>query len=183
MSVMADIVDQQTRSRMMSRIRGSNTKPEILLRRALHAEGFRFRINVRRLPGTPDIILPRWNAAILVHGCFWHRHPGCPKATTPASNRSFWQEKFTANVKRDRRALLQLDELGWRTLTIWECAIGRHVPAPLVQEVAVFLRGNGTELRGHDDPIRQGEIALSSNDPASFVVVECHLAENSGMSF
>jgi DNA mismatch endonuclease (patch repair protein) len=81
---MADIVDQKTRSRMMSRIRGSNTKPEILLRKALHAEGFRFRINVRRLPGTPDIVLPRWNTAILVHGCFWHRHPGCPKATNPS---------------------------------------------------------------------------------------------------
>lgn len=175
MCSMADIVDQKTRSRIMSRIRGSSTKPEILLRKALHAEGFRFRINVRRLPGTPDIVLPRWNTVILVHGCFWHRHPGCPKATTPSSNTLFWQNKFTANVERDRRALLKLDELGWRTLTIWECTVGRHMPRALIDEVASFLRGRQLGIGGRDDPLRHGEIVSEGSNPNTFMVTRCQL--------
>lgn len=161
---MADIVDQKTRSRMMSRIRGTNTKPEILLRKALHAEGFRFRINVRGLPGTPDIVLARWNTAILVHGCFWHRHHGCPNATTPSSNSLFWRRKFAANIERDRRSLQKLDDLGWRTLTIWECAIGRKVSRPLIEEVAAFVRGQNLMLSYKDDLIRHGEIVISDTD-------------------
>lgn len=174
---MADIVDQKTRSRMMSRIRGSNTKPEILLRKALHAEGFRFRINVRRLPGTPDIVLPRWGTAILVHGCFWHRHPGCPKATFPASNISFWQEKFTANIERDRRALLRLDELGWRTLTVWECAIGNEVRRPLIDAIAEVVRSESSSMMSGDDPLRHGEIGSFHTDPISLTVGQCQLVE------
>lgn len=177
MCTMADIVDQKTRSRMMSRIRGSNTKPEILLRKALHAKGFRFRINVRRLPGTPDIVLPRWNTAILVHGCFWHRHTDCPKATTPSSNTSFWQDKFAANVERDRRAFLKLDELGWRTLTIWECTIGREVPPPLIDEVARFLRDRNPEMRCYGKLVRHGEIVSSNTDPAYFIVRHWQLGD------
>lgn len=167
---MVDIVDQKTRSRMMSRIRGSATKPEMLLRKALHAEGYRFRINVRRLPGTPDIVLPRWNTAILVHGCFWHQHPGCPKATTPSSNTSFWQAKFAANVERDQRALLKLDELGWRTLTVWECAIGRKIPRPLIDEVGAFIRDANPAVRCNDKPVLHGEIVSSNTDPDVFIV-------------
>lgn len=167
---MADIVDQKSRSRMMSRIRGSNTKPEILLRKALHAEGFRFRINVRSLPGTPDVVLQKWNTVIQVNGCFWHRHPGCPKATTPSSNTSFWQNKFTANVERDQRALLALDELGWRTLTIWECAIGKEISRPLIDEIARFLKSSNSGIGCSDDPVRHGEIAGNSSGPAPFAV-------------
>lgn len=167
---MADIVDQKTRSRMMSRIRGSNTKPEIRLRKALHAEGFRFRLNVRRLPGTPDIVLPKWNTAILVHGCFWHRHPDCSKATTPSSNTMFWQDKFAANVERDRRALLKLDELGWRTLTIWECSIGRVVQADLIDEIAAFLHGRDRTDASSGKSVVHGEMFSRGTDPGSFSV-------------
>ena len=170
MWTMADIVDQKTRSRMMSRIRGSNTKPEILLRKALHAEGFRFRINVRNLPGTPDIVLRKWNTAIQVHGCFWHRHPGCPKATSPSSNVSFWQDKFAANVERDRRALMKLDELGWRTLTIWECAIGREVARSLIDEIASFLRDHDSAMEHSDDSVRHGEISGDGVGPVSCAI-------------
>jgi DNA mismatch endonuclease, patch repair protein len=124
---MTDIVDKKTRSRMMAGIRGRNTKPELRLRRALHAHGYRFRLNVRSLPGTPDIVLPKWNTAIQVHGCYWHRHAGCQKATTPSSNVEFWTKKFHDNVRRDARAIADLHELGWRTLIVWECFIeARH---------------------------------------------------------
>ena len=91
---MVDVVDRKTRSRMMSGIRGKNTKPELLIRKGLHARGFRFRLHDKHLPGKPDLVLPKYGAVIFVHGCFWHRHSGCVRTTTPKRNRSFWQEKF-----------------------------------------------------------------------------------------
>ncbi len=128
---------------MMSRIRGNNTKPETLLRGALHAKGFRFRLNVRGLPGSPDIVLPKWRTAIFVHGCFWHRHTGCPKAATPKSNVAFWQEKFAANMRRDAEAIQRLHDLGWRTLVVWECTVGSDVDEQLIRELADFIRWSG----------------------------------------
>ena len=132
---------------MMSRIRGSNTKPEILLRKALHAQGFRFRLNVRKLPGSPDIVLPKWRTAIFVHGCFWHRHTGCPKDATPGSNVLFWQEKFAANMRRDAEVIQRLHDLGWRTLVVWECTVGSVVDGQLTRWVADFIRSSG-EVHG-----------------------------------
>ena len=129
---------------MMSGIRGTNTKPELRLRKALHAEGFRFRINVRLLPGTPDIVLPKWNTVIQVHGCYWHRHIGCSKATTPSSNTEFWKEKFRNNMQRDTRALADLHALGWRTVIVWECAINRKKDRELVKPISEFM---GSEAR------------------------------------
>ena len=99
---MADVHTPEQRSFNMSRIRGADTKPEILLRSLLHRAGFRFRKNVRSLPGTPDIVLPKFQTVIFVHGCFWHRHAGCRFATTPKSNEAFWEAKFAATVQRDR---------------------------------------------------------------------------------
>ena len=119
-----DIVDRATRSRMMSGIRGRNTKPEVMVRRALHAAGLRFRLHRRDLPGVPDIVLPRWRAVVFVHGCFWHRHPGCRYATTPATNRAFWARKLSQNVLRDARQLRALRQLGWRVFVLWECQAG-----------------------------------------------------------
>lgn len=118
---MADIVDPPTRSQMMANIKGSNTGPEIALRKALHALGLRFRLHDRKLPGRPDIVLPRWKAVIFVHGCFWHRHEGCRYATVPATRPQFWNEKFAANVSRDQRNLDGLASAGWRTRVVWEC--------------------------------------------------------------
>lgn len=120
---MADIVDSKTRSRMMSGIRGSNTRPEMLVRKGLHAAGFRFRLHVRDLPGRPDIVLQKYRTAIFVHGCFWHRHPGCHYATTPTTRPEFWKEKFEANVRRDQENRRKLEEAGWRVLIVWECAL------------------------------------------------------------
>lgn len=109
------------RSRLMARVRTSNTTPELVVRRCLHALGFRFRVHRRDLPGTPDIVLPRHRTAIFVHGCFWHRHSGCVKTTDPKTRPEFWQNKFQANIARDQRNLESLAALGWRTLVIWEC--------------------------------------------------------------
>lgn len=120
---MTDIVDQQTRSRMMAGIRGKNTKPELLLRRALHAHGFRFRIHSSKVHGRPDIVLPKHRAVIFVHGCFWHRHEGCRYTTSPSTRPEFWQAKFEANVARDSAVRTTLLESGWRVATVWECAL------------------------------------------------------------
>lgn len=120
---MADIVDQQTRSRMMSGIRDKNTRPELAIRRALHARGFRFRLHARDVPGRPDVVLPKHRAVILVHGCFWHRHQGCRYATTPSTRPEFWQAKFEANVGRDEAVRSALLASGWRVAVVWECAL------------------------------------------------------------
>lgn len=108
---------------MMRGIRGKDTHPELVVRSFLHRAGFRYRLHARDLPGSPDIVLPRWNAVIFVHGCFWHQHKGCPKSTLPSSNRRFWQAKFAANTARDLRNLRHLRRLGWRTKVVWECAL------------------------------------------------------------
>ncbi len=120
---MVDIVDKQTRSRMMSGIRGKNTQPEMLVRKYLHAKGFRYRLHDIKLPGSPDIVLRKYQLAIFVHGCFWHRHKGCRYSTTPAQNREKWLQKFKQNKERDKRQIKQLINSGWRVLVIWECAL------------------------------------------------------------
>jgi len=118
-----DVVDSATRSKMMGSIRGKNTRPEILVRKYLHANGYRFRLHRKELPGNPDIVLPKLHTCIFVHGCFWHRHLGCRYATTPKTNMEFWNEKFEKNVDRDRKALKALAEEGWKIIVIWECEV------------------------------------------------------------
>lgn len=107
----------------MSRIRAINTKPELVVRSLLHGMGFRYRLHVRALPGCPDIVLPRWKSAVLVHGCFWHRHQGCHFAYTPKSRKAFWTKKFEGNVNRDEKASTMLRRLGWRVFVVWECEL------------------------------------------------------------
>ena len=121
-----DIVDAATRSRMMSRIRGRNTLPERIVRRGLHAAGFRFRLHPHGVPGTPDLVLPKYRAAILVHGCFWHRHANCRFATSPSTNSEKWEAKFRANVKRDHEVQSALAAAGWRVAMVWECSLSRE---------------------------------------------------------
>jgi DNA mismatch endonuclease (patch repair protein) len=119
---MVDIVDAATRSRMMSGIRGRNTKPEILIRSLLHRRGFRFRLDARDLPGRPDIVLPRYHAVIFVHGCFWHGHD-CHLFKWPQTRPDFWREKIGRNRANDAKAQAALRERGWRVATVWECAL------------------------------------------------------------
>ena len=118
---MVDIVDASVRSRMMSGIRGKNTKPELLIRKALHKRGFRYSLHPKSLLGKPDIVLPKWKVAIFVHGCFWHWH-GCALSKLPASNTEFWRHKLLGNQLRDAEVKQRLAASGWRVATIWECA-------------------------------------------------------------
>lgn len=119
---MTDIVDSKTRSRMMSGIRGKNTKPEILVRKALTAKGYRYRLHRKDLPGAPDIVMPGRHIAIFVHGCFWHKHDGCRFAKMPSTRPEFWAEKLGANVTRDHKAISILVGQEWRVLQVWECS-------------------------------------------------------------
>ena len=118
---MADVVDAETRSRMMANIRGRDTKPELVVRRILHRLGYRFRLHVRELPGSPDVVLPRHRTVVFVHGCFWHMHD-CPKGRVkPKTRAEYWENKRLGNVRRDRRNVRLLRRAGWRVLTVWEC--------------------------------------------------------------
>lgn len=128
-------------SARMRAIRGKNTAPELVARRILHAQGFRFRLHRRDLPGTPDIVLPRFTLAILVHGCFWHRHAGCCLARLPKANPGYWLPKFKKIAARDRSTSKQLRSLGWQVLTIWECETKQ--PEILSARLARSLRGAG----------------------------------------
>lgn len=148
---MADIVDSATRSRMMSGIRGHNTRPEILIRSLLHHQGFRFRLHVRELPGKPDIVLPRYHAVIFVHGCFWHGH-NCPLFKLPGTRPDFWREKIEQNRNNDSRATDALLADGWRVGIVWECVLrgaGKNIEV-VAQSLAEWLRSDTPliEVRG-----------------------------------
>ena len=123
----------------MGGIRARNTRPEMRLRRALHALGFRFRLHAKGLPGKPDLVLRKHSAVIFVHGCFWHRHRDCRLASTPASNREFWDDKFAKNVERDRQAVEALQNKGWRVATVWECGLRRKDTAILLEQTRQWL--------------------------------------------
>ena len=143
---MPDIVDRATRSRMMAGIGSRNTKPELDLRRALHARGLRYRLHNRKLPGTPDLVFRRFEAVCFVHGCFWHRHAGCRFATNPATREGFWQAKFDANVDRDQRNRSELLEADWRVAVVWECALRKGGEVGTASELEHWLRGNSREF-------------------------------------
>lgn len=143
-----DVVDAATRSRMMKGIRSKDTQPEMIVRKYLHAQGFRYRLHARNLPGSPDLVLPKYRVAILVHGCFWHRHAGCKYATTPANNAERWKLKFDANVERDARKENLLRAAGWKVLVVWECELRRAPEERLRQLVSDIMEthANGSSL-------------------------------------
>ena len=152
---MTDIVDSQTRSRMMSGIRGKDTKPELALRRSLHALGFRYRLHAKGVPGKPDIVMPKYQAVVFVHGCFWHRHEGCRYATVPSTRPEFWSAKFDANVARDAAVRSALFAAGWRVATVWECALrtetgveaARDIMATWLHRGDAMLEVGGVDVR------------------------------------
>lgn len=144
---MADIVSPEKRSQNMSAIRSKNTKPEMYLRKLLFAQGYRYRIADKSVPGHPDIFLRKYNTAIFVNGCFWHRHPSCKFAYTPKSRVEFWQKKFDDNVRRDSVVKAELLEHGIKLLTVWECAIRRMQRDKIEEERALakiifFIKSN-----------------------------------------
>lgn len=123
-----DIVSKEIRSRMMAGIRGKNTKPELMVRKLLHAQGFRYRLHVKNLPGKPDIVLPKYKTCIFVQGCFWHQHDQCRYATLPSTRSEFWSKKFSQTQARDKKNQQMLRSDGWKVIEVWECWIKQKNP-------------------------------------------------------
>lgn len=144
---MTDTVDKSTRSRMMAGIGSKNTRPELALRQALHSRGLRYRLHAKGLPGKPDLLFPKFKAAVFVHGCFWHRHPGCRYATVPSTRALFWKGKFNANIERDRKVSTSLLDQGWRVAVVWECALrDATLVAATSQQMESWLRSRSKAL-------------------------------------
>lgn len=120
---MADVMTSEQRSRCMAAVKGKDTKPEMIVRKYLFSRGLRFRVQVRKLPGTPDIVLPKYRTAIFVNGCFWHGHEGCKYFRLPKSNVEFWKEKIERNIERDKESMQALLDLGWQVIRVWECEL------------------------------------------------------------
>ncbi len=135
-----DTLTTEKRSWNMSRIRGANTKPELAVRSMLHRMGYRFKISDKTLPGKPDIVLPKYRTVIFVHGCFWHRHPGCKFAYTPKSHLDFWLQKFEENVTRDKNNISLLEKADWLPITVWECEIKHNADAVLGRASGILQR-------------------------------------------
>lgn len=135
---MTDVFTPEKRSDVMSRIKGRNTKPELVVRSLLHRMGYRFRLHRADLPGKPDIVLPRYQTVIFVHGCFWHRHKGCRLAYTPKSRTEFWSVKFESNMTRDKQVKSKLEFLGWQVIIVWECEL--RGPSQLSSRIDSALR-------------------------------------------
>ena len=140
---MTDRISKERRSWNMSRIKGKDTKPEKQLRSLLHLAGFRFRLHRPGLPGRPDIVLPKYRSVVFVHGCYWHRHKGCPNTTTPKSRTEFWDKKFKETVKRDEKKAKELKQSGWNVITVWECELDKN-PQRVLEDVTKRLK------EGHD---------------------------------
>ena len=130
---MSDTLTPAQRSYNMSRIRSRNTSPERAVRHALWNKGYRYRLNDKRLPGSPDLVLPKYRAVIFINGCFWHGHRGCTKYVTPKSNTDFWKEKIARNIARDEQSARRLDILAWTVITVWECELGKHTDAAIAR--------------------------------------------------
>lgn len=159
-----DIWDKETRSKCMARIRGKDTKPELIVRRYLHSRGYRYRKNVRRLPGTPDIVLRKYGVVIFVHGCFWHGHE--THFRLPQSNRGFWEDKITRNRERDRKNNERLRAMGWSVITVWECQLAPAVRSRTLSKIEELINAQYLHrLR----PQRHAEaIPYISDSPAPF---------------
>ncbi|NSZ00646.1 DNA mismatch endonuclease Vsr [Agrobacterium tumefaciens] len=149
---MADIVSAEVRSRMMSGIRAKDTRPEMIVRRGLHAAGFRYRLHAKGLPGSPDLVLPRYRAVVFVHGCFWHGHD-CHLFRLPSTRTSFWEDKISRNIERDVKALQTLRDDRWRTAIVWECSLRgrtRKGEARVLHDLVHWIQSGAgaVEIRG-----------------------------------
>lgn len=142
---MADIMSAEKRSALMSRIRAKDTRPELCLRKQLWRAGFRYRLHGKQLPGQPDLVLPKWNAVVFVHGCFWHAHAGCAYFRLPKARAEFWAEKLGRNRARDAAAIAALLQDGWRVATVWECSLRADADAA-GQRLTRWLRGRSSRL-------------------------------------
>ena len=139
---MADNHSKEVRSKNMSHIRSTNSKPEEIVRKYLFSKGFRYRKNVRTLPGCPDIVLPKYKTVIFVNGCFWHKHD-CPRFVWPTSNEDYWRPKILRNVERDQKNAEALKNMGWRIITVWECELKKKVAEQTLEKLIEEIRSGG----------------------------------------
>lgn len=139
---MTDHLSEEKRSWNMSRIRWKNTKPEKIIRSLLHCRGYRFRLHRKDLPGSPDIVLPKYKTVILINGCFWHQHPGCRRATIPKSNRNYWLPKLERNVSRFYENEKLLKEMGWKVIIVWECELKKKTAELIAERISLKLHKN-----------------------------------------
>jgi len=149
---MADTLSVEGRSALMRRIGRFNTAPEVIVRKALHKRGLRFRLHTKSLPGSPDLVFPKYLTVLFVHGCFWHRH-NCNLASTPKSNSDFWQQKFDQNVRRDRRKAAQLRRLGLRVIVVWQCKLMRpsHVTERFFDQLSKKITNNKLSIKSREN--------------------------------
>lgn len=145
----------------MAGIRGKNTRPEMVVRQLIHAAGLRFRLQGRKLPGSPDLVLPKYRVVIFVHGCFWHAHNGCAAFKIPRTNTKFWSKKLKENKERDNRQLAELKVLGWRVLVVWECATRNRDRLSLLQEKMAFWIKKGEALQASPWHLEIGRLDLA----------------------
>lgn len=130
----------EERSRNMSKIRSTNTQPELIVRKALHQLGFRFRLHAKDLPGKPDLVLPKYKAVIFINGCFWHGHEGCSRYVLPKSNEEYWHNKIRRNIFRDKENIRILNELGWKCLVVWECSLKKTIREQTIKRIVEWLK-------------------------------------------
>jgi DNA mismatch endonuclease (patch repair protein) len=143
---MSDLFTPEKRSGIMRKIGQKNTKPELIVRKLVHAMGYRYRLHVSTLPGKPDIVFPKYKKVIFVHGCYWHQHEGCNRATIPKTNVEFWTRKFRENMARDKKVSVELEALGWKVLTVWQCETKRGEIESLREVIKNFLEDEGIPL-------------------------------------
>ena len=156
---MVDVMSADKRSALMSRIRGRDTGPELRVRKQLWCAGFRYRLHTKGLPGKPDLVLPKWKAVVFVHGCFWHRHAGCPYFRLPKTRPDFWNEKLRRNQERDEMAIATLIDAGWRIAVVWECAV-RIDPDAVGSKLTTWVgQGEGSiQVEGSDRAVRSRQL-------------------------
>lgn len=157
---MSDTMTKEQRHYCMSRIRGKDTRPEMVVRRWLHSEGFRYSLHSRRLPGCPDIVLRRYHTVIFINGCFWHGHPGCDKLRMPRSNVEFWQEKIRRNKERDAQEVAALEALGWNVIVVWECELSRRARDLTLRNLVDAVRRNIEPESIHPIPLSVRKLSL-----------------------
>lgn len=157
---MSDTMTREQRHYCMSRIRGKDTRPEMVVRRWLHSEGFRYSLHSRRLPGCPDIVLRRYHTVIFINGCFWHGHPGCDNFRMPRSNVEFWQEKIRRNKERDAQEVAALEALGWNVIVVWECELSRRARDLTLRNLVDAVRRNIEPESIHPIPLSVRKLSL-----------------------
>ena len=157
---MSDTMTREQRHYCMSRIRGKDTRPEMVVRRWLHSAGFRYSVHSRRLPGCPDIVLRRYHTVIFINGCFWHGHPGCDTFRMPRSNVEFWQEKIRRNKERDAQEVAALEALGWNVIVVWECELSRRARDLTLRNLVDAVRRNIEPESIHPIPLSVRKLSL-----------------------